>query len=197
MVIGKTFAWGHLPKTGGDATAAMFGIFSDLVEHQDPPDSDAKHALFRDRREQIRGKRLLLNLRRLPSWVLSRAHHVNKRGLAPDYKPLAMDSPQQLAESSFPDYRLSTYTDEGKLEIERWFRMESLAEDFLGFVSELREVTDEERRQVLELGGVNEGFYDRELWHWFTEDQIETLYRTNPTWAAIEKRLYGDLISLA
>jgi hypothetical protein len=194
MVIGKTFAWGHLPKTGGDATGAMFRIFPDLVELQDPPDSDEKHALFRDRLNQIRGKRLLLNFRRLPSWALSRAHHVNKRGLAPDYRPLPMDSPQQLAESSFPDYRLSTYTDDGKLEIERWLRLESLADDFLGFISELREVTGDERRQVIELGGVNEGYYDRELSHWFTPDQIRTLYRSNPTWATIEKRLYGNLL---
>jgi hypothetical protein len=196
VVIGKTFAWGHLPKTGGDATAEMFSVFPDLVEHQDPPDSDDKHTLFRDRLKQIEGKRLILNFRRLPAWVLSRAHHVNKRGLAPEYKPLPMESPQQLADSSFPDYRLSTFTDNDAFEIDRWLRLEMLAEDFLAFVSELREVTDDERRRVTELGEVNEGYYDRELSHWFTPEQIAAMYRNNPTWAAIEERLYGNVVEL-
>lgn len=196
MVIGKTFAWGHLPKAGGDATAAMFRIFGDLVESQDPADGDAKHTLFRDRLEQIEGKRLVLNLRRLPEWVLSRAHHVNKRGLAPEYKPQPMESPHELSKSPFPDFRLGTFTDGGRLEIDTWLRVETLAEDFLALVSELRDVREEERARVLELGAVNEGAYDRELSHWFTPEQIETLYRTNPDWAALEERLYGGLLSL-
>src|SRR2546425_495771 len=152
MVIGKTFAWAHLPKAGGDATAAMFRLFPDLVEFQDPVDSDAKHPSFQDRAGLVAGKRLVLNIRRLPAWVLSRAHHVNREGLAPDYEPLPMDSPHELSESSFPDYRLGTFTDDGRLEIGAWLRMESLAEDFLRFVSELRDVTEEERARVGELG---------------------------------------------
>jgi hypothetical protein len=196
VVIGKTFAWGHLPKTGGDATAEMFRVFGDLVEFEDPPDSDDKHTLFRDRAKQVAGKRLLLNFRRLPEWVLSRAHHVNRYGLAPEYKPLPMDSPQQLAESSFPDYRLATFTDSGSLEIDTWLRIDTLPEDFLAFVSELRDVTDEERTRVIELGRVNEGNYDRELSHWFTAEQMRTLYGSNPTWAAIEERLYGNLVAI-
>jgi hypothetical protein len=196
MVIGRTFAWGHLPKAGGDATAGMFQIFGDLVEHQDPPDSDVKHTLFRDRRAQIEGKRLVLNFRRLPEWVLSRAHHVNKRGLAPEYKPQPMQSPHELAESQFPDFRLGTFTDEGRLQIDRWLRVESLADDFLTFISELRDVSDSERARVLELGVVNEGSYDRDLEHWFTPEQIEEMYRRNPGWAAVEERLYGGLVSL-
>src|SRR2546425_10243386 len=193
MVIGKTFAWAHLPKAGGDATAAMFRLFPDLVEFQDPVDSDAKHPSFQDRAGLVAGKRLVLNIRRLPAWVLSRAHHINRHGLAPDYEPLPMDSPHELSESSFPDYRLSTFTDDGKLEIGVWLRLESLAEDFLSFVSELRDVSEEEHARIGELGAVNEGTYDRELSHWFTPAQIRTLYRKNPTWAAIEESLYGNL----
>jgi hypothetical protein len=196
MVIGKSFAWGHLPKAGGDATAAMFQIFDDLVDQLDPPDSDVKHTLFRDRLEQIENKRLILNFRRLPEWVLSRAHHVNKRGLAPDYEPQPMQSPHELSQSEFPDFRLGTFTDEGRLHIDRWLRVESLADDFLAFISELRDVSDAERARVLELGVVNEGHYDRQLEHWFTPEQIEEMYRRNPVWAAIEARLYGDLVTL-
>jgi hypothetical protein len=196
MVIGATFAWGHLPKTGGDATAALFRLFPDLVQFEDPTDSDDKHALFRDRPKQIAGKRLILNFRRLPAWVLSRAHQINRRGLAPEYRPMPMESPHQLAESSFPDYRLSTFTDDGRLEIDRWLRVETLADDFLAFISELREVTDAEREMVSGHAGVNELDYDHELSHWFTAEQIRRLYRNNPVWAGIERSLYAELVEL-
>ena len=46
MVIGNNFAWAHLPKTGGDATAKLFSIFSHAVTFADPIDSNDKHTTF-------------------------------------------------------------------------------------------------------------------------------------------------------
>ena len=54
MVIGAGFAWAHLPKTGGDATLAMFRVFPDLVEFADPDDSNDKHAQFGSRAQGAR-----------------------------------------------------------------------------------------------------------------------------------------------
>ena len=90
MVIGEGYAWAHLPKTGGDATLAMFRLFPDLVEFADPDDTNDKHTQFHSRARLIRGKLLVMNFRRLPSWVLSRALHVSRRGIHPDYKPQPM-----------------------------------------------------------------------------------------------------------
>ena len=66
MVIGEGYAWAHLPKTGGDATLAMFRLFPDLVEFADPEDTNDKHAQFHSRARLIRGKLLVMNFRRLP-----------------------------------------------------------------------------------------------------------------------------------
>ena len=35
MVIGKEFAWAHLPKTGGDTTRTLFEAFPGLVQFAD------------------------------------------------------------------------------------------------------------------------------------------------------------------
>jgi hypothetical protein len=194
MVIGKKFAWGHLPKTGGEATRAMFDFFPDLIEFADPKDTIEKHTFFKDRKDALEGKLLALNIRRLPAWILSREHHKAKHGLHPDNQPTRMVSPQQMAESSFPDHRLSSFTDERRIEIGRWIRTESLATDFLEFVAGFTDVSEEQEKEVLGLGLVNTIAYDHDVHHWFTDRQLETLYRNNPVWSALEKAVYGETI---
>ena len=75
MVIGERFAWGHLQKTAGDATLGMFHLFPDLILHADPRNVEDKHASFASRADQVEGKLLASNFRRLPAWTLSWAHH--------------------------------------------------------------------------------------------------------------------------
>jgi hypothetical protein len=196
MVIGEGYAWAHLPKTGGDATLAMFGLFPDLVEFADPDDTNDKHAQFHSRARLIRGKLLVMNFRRLPSWVLSRAQHVSRRGIHPDYKPQPMGTSRELAESSFPDNRLLLYTSEGRFHPDRWLRMESLAADFIDLVSDFRAVSDEERRGVMALGQINQAEYDHQVASWFSSDEIARMYLNNPSWATVEQELYGGLYEI-
>jgi hypothetical protein len=197
MVIGDRFAWAHLPKTAGTATVAMFQAFDDLVRFADSPDDVDAHARFRERPQQIEGKLLVLNLRRLPAWVISRACYVSRHGVYPDFEPIPLPGPQALAESSFPDGRLELFTDGGRLEIDRWLRTESIEDDVVSFVSELRGVTDDERARVRQVGRVNSLDYERDVSRWFTPAQIEQLYRSNPVWAAVEERVYGNVLGKA
>lgn len=192
MVIGHDFVWAHLGKTGGDATLALFRIFPRLIVKADGTDTNAKHATFRARVQELAGKRLLLNIRRLDAWILSRAQHRAKWGLYPDYKPMPLWSADELADSSFPDDRLSLFLDGGKLKIDRWLRTEYLRWDFLAFVSEITDVSPHEREQVLSMRSVNTAEYDHDIRRWFTAEQRERLYQNNPIWAAIEREVYHD-----
>jgi hypothetical protein len=193
MVIGERFAWAHLPKTAGSATTQLFRLFPELIVFGDFGESNDKHTPFSEREAQIAGKVLAMNFRRLPFWVLSRAQHVARWGVYPEYEPIPMPSPDELAESSFPDSRLSVYTDSGRFPIDRWLRMESLTEDFLRFISEFTEVTGERHAAAVALGPVNAHEYDHSLESWFTPAQIATMYEHNPDWAAIERELYAAL----
>ena len=89
-------------------------------------------------------------------------------------------------------YLLLIYTDERRIRIDRWLRAESLTEDFLGFISELTEVTEEQRQQVHYLGPVNTHDYDKDLASWFGPNLIERMYEANPIWAELEREIYGD-----
>lgn len=80
MVIGHGFVWAHMPKTGGDATQALFALLPHLVEQADPHIYWKKHDPFsvREREANIdltTDRRRILNIRRLPSWMLSYTHH--------------------------------------------------------------------------------------------------------------------------
>jgi hypothetical protein len=197
MVIGERFVWAHLPKTAGMATARLFKLFPELIVYVDPEDTNDMHIPFSQRAEQVRGKLLAMNFRRLPVWVLSRAQHVARWGIHPYYKPIPMDSPEKLAQSSFPDSRILIYTDQGRIRIDRWLRAECLTEDFVGFISEFTDVTPEQMKRVDDMGPVNTHDYDKDVTRWFSPDLIERMYAANPIWAELEREIYGDLYHLS
>lgn len=191
MVIGKAFAWAHLPKTGGDATLGLFRLFPELIAYADEAHCHEKHASFGSRESQVRDKLLATNIRRLPSWMLSHAQTA-AHGLYPEYKPQPMASPAEIAEKSDADGMIRLFTDSGKTKIDRWLRTEYLREDFLEFISQFIEVTPVQRTAILQFPMINAKTYDHEVNHWFTPDQVSRMYQNNPLWASIEAAVYAD-----
>jgi hypothetical protein len=193
MVIGDRFAWGHLQKTAGDATLGLFRLFPHLIVYSDPRNVEEKHASFASRAADVEGKLLSANFRRLPDWTLSWAQHRARYATRPDGKPVAMNSPHQMVEVPRADKRLSILTDDGRYHVDRWIRMEELAQDFTDFISELTDVSAEDRARIASFDSVNVLDYDHDIRHWFTPDQVRRLYHNNPLWASVEERVYGDL----
>jgi len=193
MVIGERFAWGHLQKTAGDATLGLFRLFPELIVYSDPRNVEEKHASFATRAADVDGKLLAANFRRLPDWTLSWAQHRARFATRPDGKPVAMNSPHQMVEVPRADKRLTILTDNGRYHVDRWIRMERLADDFASFVSEFTELSASDREQIADFELINALDYDHEIAHWFTPEQVRRLYRNNPLWASVEERVYGDL----
>jgi hypothetical protein len=194
MVIGERFVWAHMPKTAGEATRAMFQLLPELVVYADESHTYEQHTTFVEREEKVRGKLLALNIRRLPSWVLSREQHKARWGVHPDYEPTPMASPEEVCERSFPDWRLSGFLQNGRYTIDFWLRAESLVDDFLDFVGRFTDVDDERRQQIAAVGPVNTNEYEHDVWSWLTPEQVERLYAANPVWSTVEKRVYGNLL---
>ncbi len=187
MVVGGRFVWAHLPKTGGDATAAMLATVPGLVEFADPPDSEDKHLpLFAEGRD-IAGKLIVMNIRRLPAWALSAAHHEARFGVYPNYRPGPLRSAEEITSSSDADGLLRWMTDQGRIEVDRWLRTESLETDVLALLDELGVLTAEVEVRVRAIGRVNVGEYTASP---FTDAQIRRLYERNPVWAEVEGRAY-------
>jgi hypothetical protein len=188
MVIGEKFAWGHLRKTGGDATLTMFQLFPELIDYADPRHREDKHLPFADRGVPVSNKLLVCNIRRLPSIILSWSHHVNHWGHKGH--PIPMSSPHEMSESSNPDTWLSEMTDHGRFEIGWWLRWEHLAADFIEFISWFTDVSEDRKEQIREIGRINALHYDHVVEHWFSDEQIARLYENNPIWASAEQDAY-------
>jgi hypothetical protein len=192
LVIGERFAWAHLPKTAGDATARMLAAVPGLVQFADPPDSNDKHLPFFAREAEVTGKLLVMNLRRLPAWTLSGAHHKATHGVHPEHRPLPLESHEQMSSRTDADDLLRWMTDHGRFAVARWLRAESLEQDLLALLSELGALTAAVGERVCAIGHVNVGAYDRRTVERFSAEQVARMYAVNPTWAAIERRVYGD-----
>jgi hypothetical protein len=194
MVIGERFAWVHMPKTGGDATYQMFASVPGLIRFSDPLDSNDKHASFWEREAEVAGKQLVMNIRRLPAWTLSAAHHKATVGLHPDFRPLPLDSIDAMVESTDPDDMLRWLTAGERFAVDHWLRTESLEPDVLGLLDELGVLTPEVRDRIRAVSRVNEQSYERDIRRRFSGDKLRRLYARNPGWAEVERRVYGDLL---
>lgn len=192
MVIGERFAWGHLPKAAGEATRAMFLNVPDLVQFADPSGSWEAHKTFAQRSDEVTGKLLALNIRRLPAWLLSREQHRARWGVHPENRPMPMPSSAEMASSTLPDERLGGFVN-GEFAVERWLRAEHIVDDFLAFAADFTELSDETSDRIRNMGRINFNVYNRSLDNWFTPDQVRELYACNPLWSEVEERVYGDL----
>lgn len=193
MVIGRRFAWAHLPKTAGDATCSMLLAVPGLVEFADPLQSNDKHLPFFAREREVAGKLLVMNIRRLPAWALSGAQHKARHGVHPDYVPTPLESHDTMTSRTDADDLLRWMTDHGRFRVERWLRVEQLEEDVLSLLAHLGQLSPAVAVAVRAVGRVNEGGYPHALADGFTSDQVARLYALNPTWASIERRVYGEL----
>jgi hypothetical protein len=197
LVIGERFAWVHVPKTGGDATYEMFAAVPGLIVDSDPLDSNDKHLGFWAREGELEGKLLVMNIRRLPAWSLSAAHHKAAVGLHPDFEPLPLASADEMADSTDPDDMLRWLTGGEDFEVDRWLRTEFLEQDVFDLLSELDVLSPEVRDRIRAVGRVSEQSYERDLGRRFTGEQMRRLYERNPGWAEAERRVYGNLLSEA
>src|SRR5258708_22817441 len=109
--MAEPFVWAHLPKTGGDATREMLCAVPGLVRFDDPPDSNDKHMPFFGREEEIAGKLLVMNIRRLPTWTVSGAHHKATHGEDPHYTPQPLPTVEEMASSTDAEDLLRRMTD--------------------------------------------------------------------------------------
>jgi len=192
MIVGRDFVWAHLGKAGGEMTHALFSLFPELIEFADPAHTPEQHIAFQDRPGRIAGKQRILNIRRLPTWMLS--HHVwmSVNGLAPDYRRGPMRSPYEIAESDVADRFLRRYRPPEEPRIDVWLRTEHLVDDFLAFIGQRTDVTDAHLQAIRELPRVNELVYDKVINHWFTPAHVRLMYLCNPEWAAVEAAVYDD-----
>lgn len=200
MIVTQSLAWMHLPKTAGTTTDALFVCSGIPLLWRDPQDSYHKHLRWDAHPSHllpsISGRLLMTNIRRLPYWLLSNLKHKSVfMGLDLELDPMRSGLFYRLKEDTWlpADWWIDYFDIDHSWLI---LRTESLKSDFLRTVSAHESLSSFSRFKITTTRSANLNRYHRALDFWFTPRDIKNIYASNPRWAALEKRIYGDIISL-
>jgi hypothetical protein len=191
MVIGKSFAYGHIPKTGGDAVHAWLAQIDGL--EIDSVAEARKHQFFWER--GIHKDVYALSIRRLPFWALSYLHELTIHSHSARHYGLTPGDTvrPECAFALKPDEYLQQHQLGGR-GIGVWLRMEYLFDDVVRFIEEyIQPITPQLRERLLAVSTKGQRKYDHNIHAFFTPDQIVELYAKNPIWSAVEMKVYGSL----
>ncbi len=188
MIVGRGWTWGHISKTGGDATRAMMqrlGVACEVI----PSTDRTKHRPF----DPESGRVYATNIRRLPAWVISTLKHRAVYGWF-------QTGPQKVSvdvtlRTPWADDWYRWLTRDGQVQISWFLRTEHLAADLVAFLRVVEgwsdgQVTDA-RARLVEFPRVNAMDYDHDVRTWMTAEQVDRCYVMNPRWAFNEARVYS------
>lgn len=208
MVIGEDFAWAHLAKTGGNSTLKMFMILDRLVQYHDPIDSHKKHLSFEIKEEELgislKNKKRILNIRRLPSWILS---HVNfqKKVYGVPINERLIEGIVNIADPDTVNTNHVTYqemhVDESLIyydyqKVNHWLRTENLASDFISIMSTFSKISKNEKAEIHGVRDNVNPHYNKSIKDNFSNKEISQLYEHCPIWAGVEMEVYGNVLNI-
>jgi hypothetical protein len=222
VIYGEKFVWGHIPKTAGSSTADMFLLFPSLIKYYNGHTPIPKkhkhigiqHAGFNYMAENLgkdfSNKKKILNIRPLPYWILSWCFHFDTYGLNNIKQPFDEEQYEFLRQG-----KIKQIHSDGKLfkihtgdewlasfsshEVDYWIRTDYLAEDFIKVASNFTEIDEDRKKKIKSIKAnvnVKNKKYKKNLNEWFTQEDINTIYKNNPAWSKIEEKVYGKLVIL-
>lgn len=193
MVIGDTFAYGHIPKTGGDCVHAWLSQLEGV--EVDSITEPRKHQYFWNR--GVVRDLYVLSIRRLPFWALSFLHEVSR------YPDVCREYGIPPGKAVRPEHAFLLKADEILLQYQAfgrpigvWLRMEHLFDDVVQFIDEhVQPVTPELHQRLLAVPTKGQRSYNHNIHAFFSAKQIDALYAKFSVWATVEKMVYGSLYS--
>lgn len=223
MIETDRFLIGHIPKTGGHALAVICDkIKYKFSNFKIPFEINAErarmnikgtiHTYFHE--VNITNKILFSTLRRLPYWIYSMMWHqgihtkLNHKGGVYKYKKRDVYTDEfqakapnlPLADFSchtiYPDFILQPFL-EGYEDQINWFRMEHLVPDLISNLKTHLNINLNklEIKKLLKSSKEKNSYNTaKNVLRYFSQENINTLYRNNTVWAKIEKQVYGDTL---
>ena len=76
-----------------------------------------------------------------------------------------------------------------------FLRVEYLKQDFLKCLQNYHSIGFSNYLRVRFSKAKNSNIYQRNLCDWFSPDDIQQIYKTNPIWATLEQQAYGQLVT--
>ncbi len=201
MIIGPNFIWLHFPKCAGTRTEQVirkyYGTDPTLRFDEINPDRVIWHQSVREREEatgeDLRGRRVICNIRRLPHWIISRVGYEGMRSNISTPREMFVHGSfiNRWKEIQNADTILSDFT---IVPVDAWIRVDHIVSDFSAAFAPVLDISGINLRREFARKS-NETKFSKESTPWFTSEELTTLYDSCPAWSALEKRLYGELLS--
>ncbi|MBF0122416.1 MAG: hypothetical protein HQL21_03270 [Candidatus Omnitrophica bacterium] len=190
----------------------MFDIleFNDILLAHDTTDPN-KHKSFLHYPELCKDRKKILNIRRLPVWLVSWWHHSYRSGYIESIdREKIVEGLAPLKGRVLADHELKQRAETKLGGIDYWLRTESLAEDFIRVMKDfiliseekqvqIRKIKENQGRHLSEQHGndfLGHKYIDAEsaLQKFFTLKEVKNIYDQNPFWADVENKIYGNLL---
>jgi hypothetical protein len=200
MIIGTDFVWLHFPKCAGTFTEKLIRSIDDGTNNIEYDPIDPGNVIWHQNipeRENVTGKILrekaiISNFRRLPFWVISRIQfEKNRSGFEVSRDLYRMGCfLERTGSINLADRYLQKY---GIPLVNHWIRVEYLKEDFSQVFSKFLSY-DFNRYENFFARKINASGWEGGVKDWFDYEDLVALYSSNPNWARLENRLYGNLL---
>ena len=200
MIIGESFLWLHFPKCAGTTTTFVLlknfvtdsSIEFDETGRGEPLWHDTVAERERRINASLSGKEVLANIRRLPAYVVSKIHY--SESLNADIRHarehlLTGQFMEASGVNNSADNLLRLYDAET---VSHWIRTEYLEDDFVSVFSRYLDMTGKDLSALSTK--INSTDYARDLGKWYSREDMESLYRKNPLWSELERKVYGNLL---
>lgn len=207
MIISDKFIWMHVGKAAGTTTRAMFYILKGTVDSNInmnekgylPHDNIYKRTTFYENEFKYSSDYLnsldkILNIRRLPSYILSRSGHAERsHQTSPDKKHMLRGFTEGYSNiNHHADAVLNYYIEGAKPKY--WLRTEYINEDFITCMKNYYSLDDRIiQRLSAEYKNKNTS-YNKDVFQFFTKAELKEIYSKCPLWAYYEQKLYGSLL---
>lgn len=194
MIVGETFVWLHLGKTGGKTMRSAIELIEDetLEKIYRMPDHHFSVEEYEKKYQKvISDKKIIIGFRRMPSWMQSYNIQSHKAYSA-EFSSLAKDG-LMISRSGVtfkPDDEIKRYFKTKKsLNDAEFIRIENIFEDFSSVFSNNLFC----KEKLLDVCKIKKGSreYEKEV---FSHEDLVRMYENNPIWRDLERRLYGSAL---
>jgi len=206
MIVSDKFVWCHIGKAAGTTTSCMFYIIKDAIDHNIDMNEQGflKHdsikkrvTFYNDKKSKYTEEYLntldkILNIRRLPNYIMSIANHGNKYHNFDINKKLLLNGYYNNHKNSHVDEILKFYIEDK--EPTYWLRTENINKDFINVIKNYYNLNCNVIKRLLKIKRNVNKDYNKDIFNYFTSNEIMQLYRNAPLWSYYERKVYGNLL---
>lgn len=190
MIVGESFIWVHLGKTGGKTNRMAIELIEDekLEKIYKLPDHHyGVEEYEKKNKKSIGSRRVIVGFRQLYTWIQS-FHMQNHNHRSEELIDLERNGliKKRSGQIIRPDELLLRYIgSESNIENITFLRVEYLEEDFLN-AFEKNVFSHDKLSEICKVKVGAKDYYRTN----FSSEEIKTIYDNNPIWKKIEENIY-------